>query len=459
MGGRLPYPTDGSGYSTLSSDMAKYHGNTHAQGGIKLDTNQDAQPDIEIENKEVIKDNMVLSDRLYPSKEIKDYLSNFKVKLSDKDTYAGVAEKLGKAKGKFEKNLTSTRLGEANTAKITVDRLDNAVNMLFEDQQMQNGNVGGNQPMGYGALGMKFGPDPDPEDPNYQYNADSPDFNKFQEYNPELYRTTSRFSTQDTLSPEQRVTTGAGIPAQVGAAPSVNYGTGKTVGFMQPGYLDQITGGIGKVQQQTPLMRGRQIGDYRGDIAALAGTAFNQAMIGRLETNFKPKLVEQPNYNFTSRLPYLTSTLGAQFSTASQGIQGSSAQDNNALKANLYAKNIGAINSAMDSEIQRKDAFDARYNDSVNRTNMINTQLINQGRMTSMDNRNQKRALTQKNVDNLVRSYMGNEAIRNFRDTEDTKMVFDYLKGVPTGVSERFGKSLDAETLRKLRFNPAYFGK
>ena len=136
-GGYLPYPTDGSEVEQLASNAAVYKGETHANGGIDIDTNQDQQPDVEIEDQEVIKDQMVLSNRLKPTKEILDTIKGLGVNIKQDDTYASLAERFAKKKGEYETNLNSTRIGESGTAKLMIDRLDSAIDNLFQDQQIQ----------------------------------------------------------------------------------------------------------------------------------------------------------------------------------------------------------------------------------------------------------------------------------------------------------------------------------
>jgi len=129
-GGDLPLPIDGSEVDQLASNVMLYEGDTHENGGITLDNNT------EIEDSEVVKDDMVLSDRLKPTDSVKSYMKGLSIDIKSGDTYASLAERLGNKKGKFEEKLNSTRIGEANSAKLMSQRYDDAINILFEDQQM-----------------------------------------------------------------------------------------------------------------------------------------------------------------------------------------------------------------------------------------------------------------------------------------------------------------------------------
>lgn len=133
----LPMPTDDSDATQLASNMAVYNGDTHQQGGINLDTNQDGQPDIEAENNEVIKDDMVLSDRLKPSDMIKNHLRKLGIAHQENDSYASIAERLGKKKGYWEDKVGSHLVGEHTAAQKMIQKFDEAGDILFQDQQSQ----------------------------------------------------------------------------------------------------------------------------------------------------------------------------------------------------------------------------------------------------------------------------------------------------------------------------------
>lgn len=137
-GGRLPYPVDDSGVNVLSSDAAKYTGDTHEDGGIQLDVNKDNEPDVEIEDQEVIRDNEVYSNRLYPSTHLIQIAKDLKINVDKGDTFASLTEKISRKKGKLENNLDSNRIGAAKSAELMISKYDKLIDSLFEDQQNQN---------------------------------------------------------------------------------------------------------------------------------------------------------------------------------------------------------------------------------------------------------------------------------------------------------------------------------
>lgn len=127
MGMQLPMPIEGDG-TQIASDAAVYEGNTHENGGIPLDNG------VEIEDNEVIQQDRVYSDRLKPSKITKHILP---FKIDNKDTFASASEELLKKKGKYEENAVD--MYSKNTAKAMGERIDSSLEVLFADQQMQNG--------------------------------------------------------------------------------------------------------------------------------------------------------------------------------------------------------------------------------------------------------------------------------------------------------------------------------
>ncbi len=552
-GGKLPYPTDGSDVEQLASDTAVYNGATHAQGGIDLDTNQDGSPEVEVENNEVIKDDMVLSDRLNPSDNMKNYLKGLKISYKDNDTYASLAEKLAKKKGKFEENINSTRLGEAGTAKLMTERYDKVLDDLFEDQQAMKikNNIGeyaagGHLNFSSGAnyrkwlgyvhatglaestpgsqeVSIKGNPhkvehpyggflgedDPTKKAAKKPSTSSEPYFeNKAEHDNFYLNQSLEKLSPEDRIIYDSyenpadkagfialRQPTPIFKPRKIANpfAPEGNvygrdyYGTRAYGGYMpitihkKKGYIvgndfmPKYDGGgsinqydeFGKLITEEPRedgFAGITTGKERipfaetfennlGNIAGGVGFLANQSQINNLETNYNPTLAKAPNYNFTSRLPYLSNQIRSSFRTASKGISGSSAQDNIALKSNLFAKSLNTLNQATSDEFAREDAFKANYNQMANRNEVYNTSVLNDASFKSLEGRNAKRGLTQQNIDAFIRGTQGNVAMKQAKELDFMKNYMELEKSGDRGVSERFLGSLTPAQRRK------YFGK
>lgn len=524
-GGKLPYPTDNSQTDVLASNIAQYSGDTHENGGIPIDTNQDQRPEVEIENNEVIKDDMVLSDRLYPSKLSKSLIKGLGTTIKDSDTYASLSARLGKNKGKFEKNLESTRLGEKGTAQLMVKQLDDAVNTLFKDQQLQKQIKGVDSEGNKMALGgstdpikklwkkieanplkttaadlykiydLEYGRDAMQSGTPIELSNDGKPTLKFTDNNliPQMFTQTKVYNPGagigkvNTRVPKYafgdyipKVSRGlTNDPSYLNMEESINnlampnYSNNPKL-TNNPAYINMqnainelpnlnptptsINNGGGTIETLRPEVQITQpekvpfmetVGNNLGNIANGIGFLANNAQINQLQTEYNPTLTPAPNYNFTSRLPYLSNQVKSAYRTATQGIKGSSAQDNQALQSNMFAKTLSSLNEATGDEFARKDQYDARHNEMVNRNNLYNTNTINQAKFASQDNRNQKVALRQQNVDSLIKGIIGNKTVKDQQELDFAKNYMELLKGDQTGVSKRFLEQVPAKFRRK----------
>jgi len=481
-GGNLPSPTDNSNMVPLASNMARYDGNTHENGGIDLDTNNDQNPDIEVEDNEVIKDDMVLSDRLKPSINIRNYIKKLGISTKGSDTYASVAEKLGKRKGKYEEGLRSNLPGAKNTSEIMIKRLDNSVNQLFEDQEMKKyrPSYSRKYPDG-GSIPIYLQQNPNSTTQQNDLKAQLNFINALKFKNSLRGNVVPQLPVNALHSNSKEYERTSIVNSYAGVDPRALQQADSVINTMRPLYgrkyarggaiadywINDPFGGSQRAQYKPQLSEidnyqpsgiGNNyqvdnrfnIGDYRGDIASVAGTIANQISINNMETNLNPDTIAAPRNIYTDRTPYLTNQISQQFRTAAQGADRSGYGNNLALKADLYAKSLEGLNRALDSEQQRKDIFDSRYNDDVNRTNYYNTQIRNSAKFESLANRNQKRALTQANIDNLIRSYQGNEAMRDVRTLDKDRAYFSLLKQGDTGVGDRILDKLSPTQKRRL---------
>lgn len=130
-GGLLKYVNGGV---PLASDTQKFVGPSHANGGIPIDANGDGQADAEVEGNEVQKDDQIYSDRLNPSPQLLQLLKDNKI--SANGTYADVATKLGKMKGKYEVKVASYSPVARRTGKAMGDRIENLMQATFADQEI-----------------------------------------------------------------------------------------------------------------------------------------------------------------------------------------------------------------------------------------------------------------------------------------------------------------------------------
>jgi hypothetical protein len=515
--GQLPYTTDGSEVNQLASNVAQYEGDTHENGGIQLDNGA------EIEDEEVVKDDMVLSDRLNPSESIKYMMKGLSTQLKSGDTYASVAERLGTKKGEFESKVNSTRLGEAGTAKLMIERYDKAIDVLFQDQQMnkiQN-------KVGTYAAGGKFDPpekDTQGKASNKNLKWDDKPFNTYFQPKSEFYNqrkkdpSTGNTYVFDRADYERLGSYDNSLPsdhplnrpegakaraefeknpyAQQVVAGELNWNSFGKPGGMQYDILSIGTNGQipleqqpksvpeYTLEQQTLDRLKSKTGDYgsqrfgntvagqffarggkfangdkffdgldenSGNIMNSIGFLANQAQINKLEIGYTPELVKNPAFTYRDRTNFLRNEYGKQFTTASKGLNQSGAQDNLALKANMYASTLNGLNGALDNEAQRKDNLDMNYNQLATRTGAMNAQILNANREYSVGARNSQRALTQNNTDALIRGYMGNKSQKELQTLDWDKAYIQALASGETGVAQRLMENMPPE-IRKRRF-------
>lgn len=106
------------GFMPMASDVTKVVGPTHENGGV--DINAGGNKIAEVEGGEIIYDNRVFSDRL----------------TIDGKTYASVADKLGRKKGKLEELSKSSNYRERNSGERGLANVEFSLNKLFLTQEM-----------------------------------------------------------------------------------------------------------------------------------------------------------------------------------------------------------------------------------------------------------------------------------------------------------------------------------
>lgn len=639
-GGNLPMPTDDSDATQLASNMAVYNGATHENGGIDLDTNQDGKQDIELENNEVIKDDMVLSDRLKPSNNIKAIAKELGIRLQENDSYASLAERLGKKKGDWEKKLNSTLIGEHTAAQKMIQKYEEFGNHLFQDQQNQKEILGINEgnekrpfggPIPVGSDATRFAlriPINTPEiskgqgvmlrkrfDNDYKptltdsYNATSYMMDQYQnaqtkkrqeeEYNSyinsdPLLRLSNKltFANGGTITipeHEKRVNrnnlgimaekpydnltdnpqhgvniykyggihikpshrgrftaylkrTGSTLSAALhspnahvrqmanfarnarkwhhrafggytgtdepqysnlyegqnhsfhpNGGNSVMYANGGKYNFRSMydigGLLDENPNAIKLDSTSNPNMnwntssnvpsyfsnypsykvdnqgeaapmgenlpigsKGKRNIDW-GNLATIgsqvAGTLVNQGAINKMETNLTPILSPTPTLNYTDRTNYLTNKIGSSYRAATQGLNRSYGSSDTGLASNMYAKSLESLNDALGNEQARKDNIFSNYNQIATYNNMYNSQAANHLNQVSMENRNQKRALTAENFSNLIHSNLRQREENDAKDLDMAKAYMGYVGYGANGVGDRYNSKFSPKFRKK----------
>lgn len=121
----------------LASDVVKIEGADHANGGVNVDADLDGFSEVELEGGEVAKEKRVFSKRLKVPVEFINMAKEEGFPLI-RDSYAKIAESLGRSKDKYEQKLDTVDHIEANTAFLMLDRIENMFNNLFHTQEFHN---------------------------------------------------------------------------------------------------------------------------------------------------------------------------------------------------------------------------------------------------------------------------------------------------------------------------------
>lgn len=130
--------TTGGVRERLSSNAERFDGNTHDEGGIHVDFDNDGYVESEVEDGEVQSQDMIFSNKLKPKNDFLKTLDDYGIKIKPQ-TYAKVAEQLSYHRSKYEEILQNSDEASSNTAELMIQRIDEAIELLFENQQLRNG--------------------------------------------------------------------------------------------------------------------------------------------------------------------------------------------------------------------------------------------------------------------------------------------------------------------------------
>lgn len=137
-GGVMPLGiTNNPDVEQIGDTSGKFIGADHADGGIAVDFDNDGSLESEVEGDEVYSDNKLYSKRLKFSSNYEMSAKEFKMKPTGKISYAQEAERLTKKLAKYEDMATSRDGATRNTGEIMIERIQNLLNVLFQDQEIK----------------------------------------------------------------------------------------------------------------------------------------------------------------------------------------------------------------------------------------------------------------------------------------------------------------------------------
>lgn len=358
------------GAETLASDLSKVVGPSHEQGGVLGAGGE-----------------RVFSKRLKLPKDSPGILSKTGVKISKDTSYADVAAKLGKQKGKLEKKLNSG-FGPANkTAELMLPRIESSLDNLFLDQELSK--------------------------------LDKPS------------RKIDQFANGGPIS-----------PALTGFNRQASFGNlNRTDQVKHVNLLGNSSKGGNAIQ--TGFGSGFDYGALAGQLGNLGAYVSNLESIKDLDTNVKVHEIPTPVYNYVDRSGTANREIGRQVRAASNALGSSSRTVTGANQAALIAAGMQATNQNQAAENLRKDQYNRTYNDQVWRTNVANAEMYNQANNARRQLINEKEVyLPQQARTAFMQGIQGNEAVRQQRNNDRNRLRISALLNNNNGVLSRAAKDL-----------------
>lgn len=488
---------EGGETQDLAAGISKFVGRTHENNGIKLDTDGDLNTDAEVENAEIIKGDKIFSDKLIPSdnflKEIKKLgLSN----VTKNTTYAGLAEKLAKRKGRLENNkeekITNFR---ETTNKVMSKKLDDTLEELFQDQELSKKlnndltfETGGTLPNFSEELKKSFTSLPnkalnfiennipsgryinralfnhDPElDAAVEYQSQPEQVARQQLEIDKLKNLTNKNKTVITsnnfkMGGRVKYRDGARIPLisdslldNISLQDSVLEGQLKSIENLKAN-IKPINIENSQGNSQENIKPENNIGNFlknnEGNIANVASFLNSDNIINKLETKRNPNLISTPPAQLTDRTSSITNRTDRDLKNIIQTIDQGNSQGRGANKAGLLAAKIQGDNEGIYNELGRQDIERARYRGLQNQTNVANASILNNTDLENLTRSNEKLGLKQENFRALVEGTVGNSVIKDQKDLAKAKMLLIAARDGDRGTVSRLLK--DNPELSKL---------
>lgn len=381
-GGRMttPYGQTGidllnGGRRQISDGVFLIDGPSHDRGGVSLDINNDNIPDAEIEGGEVLDANrgIVFSDTIKPTKETLEMV-NSDLGIKAKGTFSDVVESLNRRKAKFQ-NPTTER--DRVTSERMLARIDQAEQLLFDDQQNQNGDNGlQNAKMG-GFLDMGV-------DKSARLNR----------------------GFLDTKSDSTKFRRGGRLRKPL-------YGqNGLDFSNLNPELVADTLSGIN-----------------------LLG---NQRAVRNLETELDPTFIDAQPFTFTDTTSAQERRNAESTRQILNNIRASSTQGQAAAAAALQANRLRADADVNTREQQRRDASLARFRSEEARRGIINSQIANQAAASNLARRNQQRALEQRARTSFIDDILANRQQSILNQRERDRIALTSLQQGDRGTIDRF---------------------
>lgn len=391
----------------LASDMYQVNGDTHENGGTMGAGGE-----------------RVFSDRLKISPQLAEILKEAKIGVSPNATYAEATNKIGKIKGKMEDKLDSNFTPSVNTAKKMIDRLDQASDLLFQDQEMQKQASqaptyakGGRIPK-YDGGGTPPYTDATPYNPNAGLNT----YMNINTWNPN-----QPWANEPTLSATRPDTFES---PDTFAQNTLEKEFSPVTPDVHPSFGSKFLEGVSDFADQN-----------KGQITNFATYLANKGSINQLDTSVKRNYLSAPVYSYVNRSGQAISQNQQMLRSSLRALSGTSQGVNASNAGALYASTLNNNSKINNDENLRQDAYNENYNNRADRVNEFNTVTQNQANDSQRDLNNNKNVVLPLQARNAwLAGVMGNDKVKADSSTAKAKMMTTLLANDTNGVMTRWLK-------------------
>lgn len=424
----------------LASDMTMAKGPTHEQGGVDGKGGE-----------------RVYSNRLKPNEDIIKLLKSVGVNPNQAKTYAQAAETIGRRQKRYEDKLSSEDRITSSTGKMMLSRIEQAKDMLYKDQQIQNGESQGTPAgatMRYGGYVRKRPVYPDGGELkglknkwDYNTNTYASDYDPFALVNQEPQplgmvglNSTNFAPKYDHYSMNPELAPVYNRPSNT----SVNRNRITSTGSMQmtgTPNREKTTSDQGSMTTGNNDITRNNYSDVSGDssqdsqdsqnklakYAGLIGPAINTlgylnnlSDVNKLETNINPQYATPSYKRYYDRSGVGLNNNRIALNTAIRGVRSSSSRNANTNIANMIGQITDANNNVINNENLRRDTIEGNNVDVANNYGIYRANTANQ---FAVDNLGRRNELIPTRI--AARNAYLDATMKQIRENRDTQFLND----------------------------------
>ncbi len=391
-----------------ASDMHEVGGNTHEQGGTMG-----------------VGGNIVFSDRIVVGDQLAEAITKMGISTDRKDTYAEVALKLAKLKGKAEERVDTTDRIKGTTATANIAKISQLTEILFAMQEQYK--QGGTFAYG-GHLRRRYARGGGLPDMQSLYDTLS-GLKQWNEADPETYN-------KLVGRPSVPIRNDLGNPTQIGKIKGM-YANGNIPTTNPVSYDNSVARANQEIAQQVATNQATDnatkayeeannwqstLGQVTPYVSSVVGYLRNRNSIKRMNTNPNVNLLTNPAYTYNDRSYDAINDVDNQM----RNIQKSIIQNggSSSAQAALFAKGLEAKNKIRYGETMRRDTYNSGFSNQVNAVNQANVGLVNNRNELSRNDKNQQQALLMQADNSLLENLNTVTAENNQKQSDIMRMMY-----------------------------------